>query len=71
MDKPTFTPQGRDIDVLKGMTRRTGVADRRAKPEGKRTGKDRTPSWESAFHAERGCLDGGLPLRFSGPVPRH
>jgi hypothetical protein len=71
MDKPTLTPQGRDIDVLRGVTHRAHVAaGRGAKPEGKSAAKDHTFSWESAFHAERGCLDGGLPLRNNAP-PRH
>jgi hypothetical protein len=65
MDKPTFTPHGRDMDVLKSV-----AAGRRVRSEGKRAAKSQAPSWESAFHAERGCLDGGLPLHFAGPIPR-
>jgi hypothetical protein len=77
MDKPTFTPHGRDLDVLHSVAAGAGVltdrrlANRRVRSEGKRAGKDQNPTWESAFHAERGCLDGGLPLESAGPIPRH
>jgi hypothetical protein len=60
------------MDVLKSVTGGTGVtADRRTRSEGKRATKDQAFSWESAFHADRGCLDGGLPLQFTGPITRH
>jgi hypothetical protein len=72
MDKPTLTPQGRDMDVLRDVARGACVtAARGAKPEGTRAAKDQAFSWESAFHAERGCLDGGLPLRYNARTPHH
>jgi hypothetical protein len=72
MDKSTFTPHGLDMDVLNAATRGTGVvAGRRTKAEGKCGMNEQALSWESAFHAERGCLDGGLPLHFTAPLPHH
>ena len=72
MDKSTFTPQGRDMDVLSTVAAGASVAaGRGAKSEGKRAMKDQALSWESAFHAERGCLDGGLPLRYNARTPHH
>jgi hypothetical protein len=69
MDKPTPITRGRDIDMLKRVTSGIGIASRRMKAAAKTSAKDKTPSWESAFHAERGCLGGGLPLRCNAPVP--
>lgn len=72
MEKSAYIPHGLDMDVLNAATRGS-VVTIRAKAEGKRAMK-KPPlscSWESAFHADRGCLDGGLPLRFAGPTPHH
>jgi hypothetical protein len=71
MDESTPSARGRDIDVLKRVTGGIGAAGRRMKAAAKPAAKDKTFSWESAFRAERGCLDGGLPLQFTGPIPRH
>lgn len=72
MDKSTPITHGRDIDVLKAATRGTGVpAGRRAKAAGKAAMKDMAHLWESAFHAERGCLSCGPPLKHTSPLPHH
>jgi hypothetical protein len=47
------------------------MAGRSAKAESKRTMKEQDLSWESAFHADRGCLGGGLPLQYTGPQQHH
>jgi hypothetical protein len=72
MDKPTFTPHGRDMDVLKNATQRAGVtASGHAKAAGKAAAKDMAHRWESAFHADRGCLGCGLGPIHPAPQPRH
>ena len=72
MDKPAFTSHGRDIATLRNATSGTGMmAGRSAKAESKRTMKEQDLSWESAFHADRGCLGGGLPLQYTGPQQHH
>jgi hypothetical protein len=72
MDKQTFTPHGRDMDVLKNATMGTGVpASRHAKAAGKPAANDMAHLWESAFHAERGCLSGGISPRHPAPLPHH
>jgi hypothetical protein len=72
MDEANLTPHGRDIGGLKNASGGTGImAGRSSKAPAKLAAKDKTPAWESAFHAERGCLDGGLPLRYNAPLPNH
>jgi hypothetical protein len=72
MDKPTFTPHGRDKDVLKNATQGVGVpASRQAKVAGQPAAKDKAHLWETAFHADRGCLGCGLGPIHPAPLPRH
>ncbi len=71
MDNQTLTPHGRDMDTLKHTTRGTGVpVGRSIKAVAKSAAKDKA-SWDSAFHADRGCLSCGLPLKYAAPLPRH
>jgi hypothetical protein len=71
MDKPIYKPHGPDMDALNNATRGTGVsAGRRVKAAGDSAAKDKTPSWESAFHAERGCLSCGPSPRQRAPQPQ-
>jgi hypothetical protein len=60
------------MDALKHATYGTGVPVGRSMQAGtKPAAKGKTDLWDSAFHAERGCLDGGLPLRYTTPFPHH
>jgi hypothetical protein len=71
MDKRTLTPYGRDADGLRNSTRGTGVpAARRARATAKRALNVVAPLWDSAFHAERGCLSGASSPRHPAP-PLH
>jgi hypothetical protein len=71
MDKQPFIPHGKNINAIKSAGRLSSVAAARGvKAKAKTAGMDAVHGWESSFHAERGCLDGGLPLQFSGQIPR-
>jgi hypothetical protein len=70
MNKQTLLPHEKKIHASRDAVRLGGFGSGRG-AKAKTGADDKAHLWESAFHAERGCLDGGLPLRYTGPVPRH
>ena len=73
MDKSTPITHGRIEEVYKDAPHLAGFpAVRHHNAEAKKpAAKDKAHLWESAFHAERGCLSGGISPRHPAQLPRH
>jgi hypothetical protein len=71
MDKRTLIPHGKDMHASRGVGRPSGFPSGRGVKGKAMRGAIDVVTWESAFHAERGCLSCTPSPGHSQPHPQH